>query len=150
MIMKKTVSKKERKTKMSFKEFVKKYENKTVDFDGSYGGQCVDLFNQYIKEIWGINEPIKEFPVASAYQLYDMATKKSNFVCQLNGPNDVPQEGDVIIWTQGVGPHGHVGLYVSGDVMNLKVFEQNWNNVQKCVINDHKYNNIKGWFRLKK
>jgi len=147
--MTKKVNKKERK-KMTLQDFIKKYENKTVDFDGNYGGQCVDLFNQYCKEMWGIETPIKEFPVASAYQLYDHASKKSNFICQLNGPNDVPQEGDVIIWNQGVGPHGHVGIYVSGDVMNLKVFEQNWNNVQKCVINPHKYNHIHGWFRLKK
>ena len=89
---------------MNLKEFIKKYDGKVVDFDGSYGGQCVDLFNQKLKEVWGIKEPIKEFPVASAYQLYDKAKAKSNFVCQLNGPNDVPQEGDIIIWNQGVGP----------------------------------------------
>ena len=135
---------------MTLKDFVKKYENKTVDFDGAYGGQCVDLFNQYIKEVWGIKEPIKEFPVASAYQLFDKAKAKPNFITQLNGPNDVPKAGDVIIWNQGVGPHGHVGIYVDGDVMKFNCFEQNWNNIQKCVKNSHSYNNITGWFRLKK
>jgi len=134
---------------MSLKEFIKKYENKVVDFDGAYGGQCVDLFNQYIKEVWGIKEPVKEFPVASAYQLFDKAKAKSNFITQLNGPNDVPQEGDVIIWNQGVGPHGHVGIYVDGDVMKFNCFEQNWNNIQKCVKNSHTYNHITGWFRIK-
>ena len=135
---------------MTLKDFIKKYENKTVDFDGAYGGQCVDLFNQYIKEVWGIKEPIKEFPVASAYQLFDKAKAKPNFITQLNGPNDVPKAGDVIIWNQGVGPHGHVGIYVDGDVMKFNCFEQNWNNIQKCVKNSHSYNNITGWFRLKK
>jgi hypothetical protein len=135
---------------MTLKDFIKKYENKTVDFDGAYGGQCVDLFNQYIKEVWGIKEPIKEFPVASAYQLFDKAKAKPNFITQLNGPNDVPKAGDVIIWNQGVGPHGHVGIYVSGDVMKFTAFEQNWNNIQKCVKNSHSYNHITGWFRLKK
>lgn len=135
---------------MTFKEFVKKYENKSIDFDGSYGNQCMDLFNQYLKEVYGIENPIKEFPVASAYQLFEKAKNKTNFQTQLNGPNDIPKEGDIIIWNQGVGPHGHVGLYVDGDVMKLRVFEQNWNNVQKCVINNHTYNHITGWFRLRK
>ena len=135
---------------MKLKDFIKKYEGKSVDFDGVYSSQCVDLFNQYIKEIWGIKEPIKEFPVASAYQLFDKAKAKPNFITQLNGPNDVPKAGDVIIWNQGVGPHGHVGIYVDGDVMKFNCFEQNWNNIQKCVKNSHSYNHITGWFRLKK
>jgi len=135
---------------MTLKDFIKKYDGKVIDFDGAYGRQCVDLFNQYIKEVWGIKEPIKEFPVASAYQLFDKAKAKPNFITQLNGPNDVPQAGDVIIWNQGVGPHGHVGIYVDGDVMKFNCFEQNWNNIQKCVKNSHSYNHITGWFRLKK
>lgn len=148
-MMKKVITKR-KETKMNLKEFIKKYENKAVDVDGNYGAQCVDLFNRYCMDVWGIKEPIKEFPVASAYQLYDMAKKKSNFETVFNDPNAVPKEGDVIIWNQGVGPHGHVGIYVEGDVMKFTAFEQNWNNIQKSVKNPHTYNHVQGWFRLKK
>ena len=33
-----------------------------------------------------------------------------------------------------------MGIYDSGDVMKFNAFEQNWNNVQKAVVNNHTYN----------
>ena len=135
---------------MNFQEFVKKYTNKTVDFDGAYGGQCVDLFNKYLVDVLGITNPIQQFPVASAYQIFGYAKNNTNFVCIPNDPTAVPQAGDIMIWNQGVGPHGHVGIYVEGDVMNFKSFEQNWNGVQKCIIVNHPYDHVTGWLRPKR
>lgn len=134
---------------MKLKEFIKKYQNKTVDYDKSFGGQCVDLFNQYLVDVYKINEPIKEFPVVSAFQLFDMAKRKPNFETQNNGLFDIPKEGDIIVWNKGVGVHGHVGICVKAGLMSLEVFEQNWNGVQSCVINKHNYKYITGFFRLK-
>ena len=85
----------------------------------------------------------------SAFQLFDMAKRKPNFQTQNNGLFDIAKEGDIIVWNQGVGPHGHVGICVKAGLMSLEVFEQNWNGVQKCVINKHGYKNIIGFFRLK-
>lgn len=135
---------------MKLKDFIKKYLNKSIDYDGRFQNQCVDCFNQYLVEVYGIKEPIKEFPVMSAFQLFDMAKKKKNFETQNNGLFDIAKEGDIIVWNQGVGPHGHVGICVKAGLMTLEVFEQNWNGVQKCVINKHGYKNITGFFRLKK
>lgn len=135
---------------MTLQEFIKRYENKTVDFDGAYGGQCVDLFNRYLVDVWDIKNPIQQFPVASAYQLYGYAKNNSNFMCIPNDPTAVPMPGDVIIWNQGVGPHGHIGIFIEGDVMNFKSFEQNWNGVQKCKIINHPYDHVTGWFRPKR
>jgi hypothetical protein len=135
---------------MNLSEFIKKYDGKTVDFDKAYGGQCQDLFNQYLVDVWNIPNPIQQFPVASAYQNYGYAKNNPNFVCVPNDPTAVPQSGDVIIWNQGVGPHGHVGIFVEGDVMNFKAFEQNWNGVQKCRMVNHPYDHVTGWFRPKR
>jgi hypothetical protein len=135
---------------MNLSEFIKKYDGKTVDFDKAYGGQCQDLFNQYLVDVWNIPNPIQQFPVASAYQNYGYAKNNPNFVCIPNDPTAVPQAGDVIIWNQGVGPHGHVGIFVEGDVMNFKAFEQNWNGVQKCRMVNHPYDHVTGWFRPKR
>jgi hypothetical protein len=135
---------------MTLQEFIKKYDGKTVDFDKAYGGQCQDAFNQYLVDVWNIPNPIQQFPVASAYQNYGYAKNNPNFVCVPNDPTAVPQPGDVIIWNQGVGPHGHVGIFVEGDVMNFKAFEQNWNGVQKCRIVNHPYDHVTGWFRPKR
>ncbi len=135
---------------MTLSEFIKKYEKKTVDFDGAYSGQCVDLFNQYLVDVLGIKNPIQQFPVASAYQIYGYAKNNTSFVCIPNDPTAIPQAGDIIIWNQGVGPHGHVGVYVEGDVMSFRSFEQNWNGVQKCIIVNHPYDHVTGWLRPKR
>ena len=135
---------------MNLQQFIKKYEKKSVDFDGAYASQCVDLFNQYLVDVLGIKNPIQQFPVASAYQIFGYAKNNTNFVCIPNDPTAVPQAGDIMIWNQGVGPHGHVGIYVEGDVMNFKSFEQNWNGVQKCIIVNHPYDHVTGWLRLKR
>lgn len=135
---------------MNLQEFIKKYEKKTVDFDGAYGGQCVDLFNRYLFDVLGIKNPIQQFPVASAYQIYGYGQNNQSFACIPNTPTAVPQAGDIIIWNQGVGPHGHVGIFVEGDVMSFRSFEQNWNGVQKCVIVNHPYDHVIGWLRPKR
>ena len=135
---------------MTLNEFIKKYDGKTVDFDKAYGGQCQDLFNQYCVEVWGIPNPIQQFPVASAYQNFGYAKNNPNFTAIPNDPTAVPMAGDVIIWNQGVGIHGHVGIFVEGGVMNFKAFEQNWNGVQKCRIVNHPYDHVTGWFRPKR
>lgn len=36
---------------MTVSEFAVKYNGKTVDFDGAYGAQCVDLFRQYCHDV---------------------------------------------------------------------------------------------------
>ena len=39
---------------MTLDEFVKEYEGKKIDYDGSYGAQCVDLVRLYIQLVWGL------------------------------------------------------------------------------------------------
>jgi hypothetical protein len=132
---------------MNFKDFISKYKNKKVDFDGAYGGQCVDLFNQYLVDCLGIPNPIQMFPVASAYQIWDYANGNNKFERIANDPNAIPQEGDIIIWGKGLGPHGHVAIYINGDVMKFVSFDQNWNNIQKCIEVTHNYDDVIGWLR---
>ncbi len=132
---------------MTLNDFISKYKNKKVDFDGAYGGQCVDLFNQYLVDMLGINNPIQMFPVASAYQIWDYAKDNEKFERITNDPNAIPVAGDIIVWGKGVGPHGHVAIYVSGDVMKFVSFDQNWNSIQKCVEVNHNYDDVIGWLR---
>lgn len=39
---------------MKLDEFINKYINTKVDFDGAFGAQCVDLFRQYCKDVLDI------------------------------------------------------------------------------------------------
>ncbi len=67
---------------MKLKEFIAKYNGKKLDYDNAYGIQCLDLFNQYLVDVFGIAQPIQLFPVASAYQVYDRASKTDLFGLQ--------------------------------------------------------------------
>jgi hypothetical protein len=87
------------------------------------------------------------FPVASAYQIWDYANGNNKFERIVNDPNGIPQEGDIIIWGKGLGPHGHVAIYINGDVMKFVSFDQNWNNIQKCIEVTHNYDDVIGWLR---
>ena len=95
---------------MTLDAFIRKYQNKSVDYDKRFKPQCVDLFNQYLVDVYKIKEPIREFPVASAFQLFDMAKRKPNFQTQNNGLFDIAKPGDIIVWGKGVGEDGHVGI----------------------------------------
>ena len=39
---------------------------KPLDMDGKWGAQCVDAFNYYLRDVWGIADPIGMYPVKYA------------------------------------------------------------------------------------
>lgn len=130
---------------MTFDEFINKYNGKTVDFDGYYGGQCVDLYRQYVKEV--LNFP-QSPAVVGAKDIWN--TYLTQYFTRINNtPLGVPQKGDIIIWGTGYGPFGHVGVYYSGNVMNFKSFDQNDPVGTKCHIQSHSYRGVLGWLRPK-
>jgi hypothetical protein len=133
---------------MNFQDFINKYNGTKVDFDGYYGPQCQDLFNRYLVDCLGIPNPIQMFPVASAYQNWDYAKDNPNFTRIENTPSGVPQEGDIIIWKKTSSlPHGHVAIYVSGDVNKFKSLDQNWPTGSATNIVEHNYTGVQGWLR---
>lgn len=136
---------------MNTKQFIEKYNGKGVDYDKSFGFQCCDLFNQYLFDVLKIQDPIKMFPVVSAFQIYDYAMRNKDWEVIANDPYAVPKSGDIIVWKKTKSlPHGHVGIFVSGDVMKLKSFDQNWPIGSLSKIVDHNYDGVLGWIRYKK
>jgi hypothetical protein len=133
---------------MNLKQFIEKYQNKSVDFDGAYSAQCVDLFNQYLVDVLKIENPIQMFPVMSAFQIYDRAEGNELFLQVKNDPMAIPRPGDIMIWGKSAKlPHGHVGIFISGDVMKFKSFDQNWPLGALCGPVEHDYNGVIGWIR---
>jgi hypothetical protein len=133
---------------MTLTQFVTKYNGKHIDFDGyppSNPYQCVDLYRFYCKEVLGFNQSAG---VASAYQLWDKYLK-DYFTQVPNTPTGIPQPGDIIIWNQNYGPHGHVAIFLSGDVNKMTCFSQNDPLGQPCIKKDYTYRNIYGWLRPK-
>lgn len=129
---------------MTTDEFVTKYNGKGIDFDGWYGFQCMDLYQQYTKEVLeGSHVPANAYKV---WDNYDTATYNKID----NTPEGVPRKGDVVIWNENTGGgYGHIAVFVEGDINSFKSFDQNWPVGSICHIQDHNYNNVTGWLRPK-
>ena len=101
-----------------YKDFAQKRLWKRVDYDGSYGFQCVDLAKQYISEALEFGK------IGALGNAKDMP--KSPFFAnreKIKGMKNLMQ-GDIIIKSKG--QYGHVA--VVDHVLNGKVYvlEQNW------------------------
>lgn len=125
---------------MTIREFFDKWEGNSCDFDGYLGFQCMDLAEQYNKEVIcapriGGNaiDVWKNFPREYYSQIANTA---DNF----------PVEGDLIIWNANIGNgFGHIAICAKADVNAFTSFDQNWPAGSKCHFQGHNYVNVIGW-----
>lgn len=131
---------------MTFDEFVNTYLGKKVDFDGVYGGQCVDLYRQYVKDVIG---GLQSAPVIGAYDIWE-TYNKDTFTRIDNTPTGVPQKGDVVIWNKNVGGgFGHVAIFIEGNANSFTSLDQNWPTLSVVTKTNHNYTNVLGWLHPK-
>ena len=135
---------------ITLNEFVTKYNNKYVEVvDPTNYAQCFDLALEWCRNL-GV--PTNIFPFLNAYQIYtSFGTEQAKyFTRHVNGPNDIPREGDLIVWGNSYNyAGGHVGVFKSGDVWTLNVFEQNDPFKTPSHMRTYNYNYILGWLRPK-
>jgi hypothetical protein len=121
-----------------------------LDYDGAYGAQCVDLFNYYIRDVFGISNPIGSFPVSYAYQLPNYAGNVGWSTIQ-NYAEFIPEPGDIAIWSSALGGTGHVAIIVSANINTFVSIDQNWvnasNNGSAAARVTHNYSNFWGVIR---
>lgn len=126
---------------MILQDFITKYTGKKIDFDGSFGAQCMDLYRFYVKEVWGV----KQTPgVIGAYQVF--GSLPAGFDKFTTG---TPQVGDVITWSEKQVKFGHIAIVTEVNAFGFKCFEQNAPIGGACRIGSYNYKNIIGWFRPK-
>ena len=132
---------------MTIENFVNKWKGKQLEVAGSQNAkfQCVDLVNGYIRDVLelGIVEwtNAKDFPERF---------NKNDFEYIENTPNGVPLRGDIMVWNGNVGGgYGHISLFLSGNIGSFQSFDQNWSIPLFCTIENHSYNNVRGWLRPK-
>ena len=132
---------------MTYKEFRDKWLGKPIDWDGSYGRQCVDVYRQYCNDIG-----FKQSPgVVGAKDIWN-SYLKTDFDRYENTPTAVPQAGDVIIWGTEVGQYGHVAIFDRGTTSSFYSIDQNWpvdNGTGVLHEVKHNYNGVLGWLRPK-
>ena len=126
-------------------QFFGKYDQKGVDFDNYYGFQCMDLYRQFVKECFGFPQSPS---VSGAVKVWDTYLPEY-FNRILNTIDAIPQKGDIIIWSTGVGPYGHIAICKDGTQTEFTSFDQNWPVGSLCHFQKHNYNNVLGWLRVK-
>lgn len=130
--------------------FITKYNNQYVEeVDASNPNQCFDLVLRFCKEL-GI--PTNIFPFLNAYQIYTNfgSAQAQYFTRHVNGPNDIPKEGDIGVWGNSYNyAGGHTGIFKSGDVWTATWFVQNDPFKTPAHLKTYNYNHILGWLRPK-
>ncbi|NJK31410.1 MAG: CHAP domain-containing protein [Deltaproteobacteria bacterium] len=136
---------------MTLKQFIDKWLGETADWDGKYGGQCVDLFRYYCHEVLGIGQPNPVNGAADFWSNYSSDPKlHGQFYKIPNTLKGVPEYGDVVVWSSATGGgYGHIGIYLSGNVNAFASLDQNWPLGAKVRKVPHSYNDVLGWLRPK-
>ncbi len=109
---------------MTLDEFVKEYEGKKVDYDYSYGAQCVDLVRLYIHLVWGLPQPKS---IISAYEAYTRWLRCGNGFNEISWKSITKiARGDIIVFPPtDTNPHGHIAIVLDVTDSEVLCFEQN-------------------------
>ena len=137
---------------MTLEQFIKKYLNKGVDFDGRYNAQCVDLFRAYVDEVLGYPQPKGVKGACQLWQNFNNDPNLKNYYQKIpNTASFIPQKGDIAIWKCTIGGgFGHVAICTGkGNTSWFESFDQNWK-PQKATLEKHNYKNFYGVLRPKK
>lgn len=136
---------------MTYDEFVKEYNGKSIDFDGAYGVQCTDLIKQYAKDVLGVSVS-KSASWGNAYKYWtNTPSALSKVVTKItNTASFIPQKGDIMVFNTGVGSGaGHVSICTGeGTTSYFYSYDQNWNTKPMHKVK-HDYKNVYGVLRPK-
>lgn len=121
--------------------FIKKWTGKKADFDGQYGGQCVDLIRFYMRDVLGGNG--YQLPkITWASEFYTNFKNTKEFIQVPNAAYNAPRKGDIIVyrpWFYPYGRGGHVAIVLSADGKSVTIFEQNFPTGTLCKKNTRGY-----------
>lgn len=130
---------------MSIQEFINKYNGQYIASRGGITGQCVSLVQRFAEENGVGGTPV--FPVPAAKDMVNIRLDAFDWIG--NTPSNVPQPGDIIVFGTAVGPYGHTSVFEHGDSNSFVSFDQNWPGGSAAHRQDHNYNGVLGWLRLK-
>lgn len=108
---------------MTLTGFVQKYNGKKVDFDGAFGAQCVDLFRQYNKDVYGLPHTGVVEGAKDLFLGYEQLPVERRYYEVVNKDEIIP--GDVVVWDgTTTNEYGHVAIVLGNLDDNIIVFEQ--------------------------
>jgi len=137
---------------MTFDAFIAKNKNYGLDFDGSYGFQCVDLARYYWRDVLEISQPRGVSGAKNFWTNYDSDPNlKNNFTKIADSKELIPLKGDVMIWGANHGVWGHIAIVIEGTANDFTCFSQNDPTGAKSIIKYYKnFNGTLGVLRPKR
>jgi hypothetical protein len=135
----------------NFDKFYNLYNGKSIEFsDITNKFQCMDGAGKWC-EFLGI--PYEAIRHLYAYQVWTQPTDLTRKYFDLipNGPTNVAQIGDLVIFGTKVGYAGHISVGTNkSNSINYVGFEQNWNGRQyMTTVTHYNYFGVLGWLRPK-
>lgn len=111
---------------LTMNQWVKANIGKGIDYDKTYGVQCVDLAKHFIKNVLGV-EPQS---IGNAIEYYNKRKTskylKDNFKWIDNTPEFIPQKGDLCVFTSKTG-NGHISIATGeGTTKYFYSYDQNY------------------------
>jgi|HubBroStandDraft_4_1064222.scaffolds.fasta_scaffold08209_6 hypothetical protein len=130
--------------------FIAALDGQTVDSCGGFpAGQCTALACAWCRNL-GLSTPCGS---CGAPDHCDGACWQgggyAGWTWILNGAGAVPSPGDLVCYrancgADGIGPSGHVDIFVSGNASSFTSFAQNWDGAF-CKLVSHGYECVLGW-----
>ncbi len=137
---------------MTYAEFVNKYNGQSIDYDGVYGAQCVDLAKFYLRDAYGLSPG--SWGDAHAYWNSTNPAILAKFDKVPNGASNVPKQGDILVYSQntpGSGGAGHIEIFDRKTGAGKYVsFSQNWGGAYAHMVeHTDNYKYVLGWLTPK-
>lgn len=140
---------------ITLKEFISKYNGKKIDFDNYAGGQCFDLYRQYVQEVLNFPQsaPTGDKGAKVLWTEFDRdPVLVAHYTKIPNTADFSPLEGDIMVWDANAGGgYGHVAVCTGENtgLQYFKSFDQNWSKISYCEVVNHSYKNVYGVLRPK-
>ena len=131
---------------MNLADFLNKYTGKLVDYDGYAGGQCVDIFRQYCKDVFEIPHTGAVEGAKDLWHRYYSLLEPKYFTRHTGAP----RVGDVAIWEgTDTNKYGHVAIVIGQTEENILVFEQDGFKQDGAKFAARSTKGLLGYLRLK-
>ena len=137
---------------MTFEKWVSQNLGKSIDYDGVYGVQCVDLAKHYIKNVLGV----KPESIGNAIEYYNKRKTSEyltkNFKWIDNTAEFVPKKGDLCVFTSRSG-NGHISVATGeGTTSYFYSYDQNFPRAkhEPMTLVKHSYTSFLFFLRPKK
>lgn len=133
---------------MDTKQFVDTYVGTKIDFDKRFGPQCVDVFRQFNKDVFGFPHTGGVEGAKDLWENYGKLPEEKKYYEQIRKEGTIPLEGDVVVFGKTASnKYGHVAIVLWASRKVLVVLEQDGFKQDGAKVVTRPYDNVLGYLR---